>query len=318
MPQLNVRERIMKIIGAVLVTLLIWAALIWYAKITKAPVSTSALTNSRDATEADVEAFLKPVQEKLTASQRQAAQIEFFALKVDDPLASKLGGAAYWPKRQAPPVDTDNQPLHLLAQIRLEQLPKSLGFPRTGLLQFFIQSTDFYGANIDDGMNMESLSKQRYFKVVHWPNVSAEYDVLPTREGEMLPFRTHRVFGMKFNPRMETLSIADFRSDQLFEKLTYSQAMEAYSAKNAVDPELLWNMLDDRDVIGVQHKLGGYPLFTQSDPRTDASYELLFQLDTDDAVDMMWGDVGVANFFIRPEDLKRGDFSKVAYNWDCH
>jgi uncharacterized protein YwqG len=307
----------MKIVGAVLVGLLIWAALIWYTKITKAPASISAVTDGRDATAADVEAFLQPVRDKLVASQRQAAHIEFFALAVDDPLASKLGGAAYWPKREAPPVDIDNQPLHLLAQIRLEQLPEALGFPRSGLLQFFIQSTDFYGANIDDGLTVESLSKQRYFKVVHWPNLSAEHDVLPARAGDMLPLRTHKSFGMKFNQATETLSLGDFRSDQLFGKITYWEALEAYAAKNGVDPQLLWNLLDDNDV-DAQHKLGGYPFFTQSDPREDAHYELLFQLDTDDAVDMMWGDVGVANFFIRPEDLKRGDFSQVAYNWDCH
>ena len=34
-------------------------------------------------------------------------------------------------------------------------------------------------------------------------------------------------------------------------------------------------------------------------------------------VDIMWGDVGVANFFIRLEDLKNRDFSNVLYNWDC-
>jgi uncharacterized protein YwqG len=31
----------------------------------------------------------------------------------------------------------------------------------------------------------------------------------------------------------------------------------------------------------------------------------------------MFGDVGVANFFITEEDLKKKDFSKVIYNWDC-
>jgi uncharacterized protein YwqG len=307
MLMLLVWKHIMKMFGIALIFLLLCVALIWYIKTPKAGPSATIASLGRDATAEDVEAFLQPVQDKLAASQRHTAHIEFFALSAADPLASKLGGAAYWPKRHKRPVDVDHQPLHLLAQIRLEQL-----------LQFFIQSTDFYGANIDERMDMESLSKQRYFKVVHWPELSTEYDVLPAREGEMLPLRTHKVFGMKFNPRTETLSISDFRSDQLFEKLSYWQAIKAYSAKNAVDPQLLWNMLDDRDVIGAQHKLGGYLFFTQSDPRADARYELLFQLDTDDAVDMMWGDVGVANFFIQPEDLKRADFSKVAYNWDCH
>jgi uncharacterized protein YwqG len=41
-------------------------------------------------------------------------------------------------------------------------------------------------------------------------------------------------------------------------------------------------------------------------------------LDSEDAEnEIMWGDSGVGNFFIHPEDLKKRDFSKVFYNWDC-
>ncbi len=32
---------------------------------------------------------------------------------------------------------------------------------------------------------------------------------------------------------------------------------------------------------------------------------------------ILWGDAGVGNFFINREDLKRRDFSKILYNWDC-
>jgi uncharacterized protein YwqG len=70
------------------------------------------------------------------------------------------------------------------------------------------------------------------------------------------------------------------------------------------------------------HKLGGYPYFTQWDPRydqkyRDANYILLFQMDSDDDAHIMWGDVGVGNFFIREQDLREGDFSNILYSWDC-
>ncbi len=45
---------------------------------------------------------------------------------------------------------------------------------------------------------------------------------------------------------------------------------------------------------------------------------LLMQIDTDDSLNIMWGDSGVANFFIRKEDLLNLDFSNVIYNWDCY
>ena len=73
---------------------------------------------------------------------------------------------------------------------------------------------------------------------------------------------------------------------------------------------------------GQGSKLGGYPFFTQEDPRTYGDYPtfdtLLLQIDTDDELDIMWGDSGVANFFIALEDLKKRNFSKVLYNWDCY
>ena len=32
---------------------------------------------------------------------------------------------------------------------------------------------------------------------------------------------------------------------------------------------------------------------------------------------IMWGTMGVANFFIRKEDLEKENFEEVLYNWDC-
>ncbi|SUC47704.1 Domain of uncharacterised function (DUF1963) [Providencia stuartii] len=69
------------------------------------------------------------------------------------------------------------------------------------------------------------------------------------------------------------------------------------------------------------HRIGGYPFFTQTDPREYRKeiqdYVLLLQIDSDYETGILWGDIGVGNFFIHPEDLKNKDFSKVVYNWDC-
>ncbi|MDN5490601.1 MAG: DUF1963 domain-containing protein, partial [Acinetobacter sp.] len=37
-----------------------------------------------------------------------------------------------------------------------------------------------------------------------------------------------------------------------------------------------------------------------------------------EGIEIMWGDSGVGNFFIHPDDLEKRDFSKVVYNWDCY
>ena len=75
------------------------------------------------------------------------------------------------------------------------------------------------------------------------------------------------------------------------------------------------------------HWLLGWPSFTQEDPREPGGPleefgTLLLQIDSvyneeEREYDVLWGDCGVANFFIRREDLENCDFSRVLYNWDC-
>ena len=74
------------------------------------------------------------------------------------------------------------------------------------------------------------------------------------------------------------------------------------------------------------HKLLGYPFFVQEDIRCQTAdedpdpYILLFQIDSDrnnNGCNIIWGDSGIANFFIVKSDLKKLDFSRVMYNWDC-
>ena len=49
------------------------------------------------------------------------------------------------------------------------------------------------------------------------------------------------------------------------------------------------------------HRLGGYPYLTQQDLREDDSEKiLLFQLDSDDEMEISWGDNGIAHFFVHP------------------
>ena len=72
--------------------------------------------------------------------------------------------------------------------------------------------------------------------------------------------------------------------------------------------------------------MGGYPFFTQDDVRGTehseplSNYVLLFQLASeygDEGVELMWGDCGVGNFFIHPDDLANLRFDKAFFTFDC-
>lgn len=246
---------------------------------------------------------LHPYLEKITATILPTVTLQ---LSPNDALTvwqSKIGGEPYLPLDTAYPIDSNGNPLALLAQFNFAEIPNLPNFPDQGILQFYIAADDLYGMNFDD------QQQQSGFKVLYFDQVIEDVkqlkqdfsDIQLDDDEYLLPFTGQ--YAIEFSLTMQPISTEDegFNigdgSDDFY---------EAYS----------------ENFTSTGHRLGGYPYFTQSDPRgynqAIRDYVLLFQLDTDDAEnEIMWGDSGVGNFFIHPEDLKKRDFSKVLYNWDC-
>mgnify|MGYP006147830901 CR=1 FL=1 len=222
----------------------------------------------------------------------------------DDPQASKVGGRAWWPEGEAAPVGQDGEDLVLLAQINFADMPASPGYPGTGLLQFFISPDEYYGANFDSDFSAEALSVQRGFRVAYWPDLLVPGRVLPANADEefMTPHLPDKPRRMRFVADDELLSSSDYRFDPLLGGNAY-KTLEAWAKANGAGTSVIEAVYHHLDGSG--HKFGGYPYFTQTDPRQGGPHELLLQLDTDE--DMMWGDSGVGGFFIDPADLARGE-----------
>lgn len=268
-------------------------------------------------------AVLAPIEPALQNTQRPVARIELEAMKADDVAVSKVGGRAYWAAGRDYPRDPQGQPLFLLAQIQLGELPKMPGYPERGMLQFFISGDDFYGAAIDAAhgpKRMDALAEPKGFRVVYWADASAPAIVPPAATAglDALPFDPAKPRRIRFSADHETMGIHDVGLakvlgtdiDALAERYISANVDDRVAAEDLSD-----EVSDYLDRSG--HKLGGYPDFTQDDPRgADDKRVLLFQLDSDDG--LMWGDSGIANFFIDPADLARADFSRVSYHWDCY
>ncbi|MEJ9169891.1 YwqG family protein, partial [Bacillus thuringiensis] len=63
---------------------------------------------------------------------------------------SKFGGYPYLPIDQEHPKDSNGQPMMLLAQLNLEEIPNIEHMPQHGMLQFFISAEeDLFGADFD-------------------------------------------------------------------------------------------------------------------------------------------------------------------------
>lgn len=223
-------------------------------------------------------------------------------------IGSKFGGNPYLPPDVAYPTDVEQQPLYLLAQINCSELPPLGDFPPQGILQFYIADDDLYG------MDPEQPTNPDYFRVLYHPEIDAkncqkDFSFLPYFDDMPLD----GIYPLSFERSEAPVSLQDVRFDRTFEESPYV-FFDQFGA-DAVEVKGTYARLSQAH----GHKIGGYAHFTQEDPRFEQKeYEdavLLLQIDSDDE-GINWGDQGVANFFILPEDLKNRDFSRVLYNWD--
>lgn len=64
--------------------------------------------------------------------------------------------------------------------------------------------------------------------------------------------------------------------------------------------------------------LEGADLKTEEHVSSTAEWGLLLQVDTDNDAGMMWGDTGMLYFWIREQDARAHDFSKVWMILQCY
>ena len=250
---------------------------------------------------------------------------------------SKLGGVPYMPLNFEYPKGKsgifEGRPLRLLAQLNFEKLPHIENFPQKGILQFFCSDDEEDSAY---GLNFDSPIEQDGFRVIYHENIITDESKLMSKESMpafadntgVFPFNGEFLLEAK-EPESCLISSEDHHfNDAVFKlmgEISGRNITNFREAEEAGFGDDLWEKLYEQRTFE-QTCIGGYPFFTQDDPRgykeEIANYDvLLFQCTSffgdDPADEIMWGDVGVANFFISESDLKNLDFSKVAYNWDC-
>ena len=239
---------------------------------------------------------------------------------------SKFGGLPYISTDADTPKDSNGNQLALLAQINCSDLPENTLYPKEGLLQFWISRNDDFGLdnkkdycvkyikNIENNITKESILNK--YKLLDEEN-SEEYS----------PFnKKNTSFTLKFEKGISTITSTDF----LFEDIALKTIHELFPDENIED---LYDDLE-RDVFntlfkafnGVDHAIGAYPTFTQWDPRNPEEKDVygitLLQVEShwdndSNSSGIMWGDSGVANFFINKEKLEHLNFEDVLFNWDC-
>jgi len=267
--------------------------------------------------------------EQLCKELRETTAIPSIVLKIEEKPAtiydSKLGGVPYMPKDFEYPHDTKGNPLKLLAQLNFNQLPKLEDYPEEGILQFYILP------NWEFGMNYNYPMRQDTFRVVYHKEILNEellIDEIPeiTKDKDYgFPFEGEYLLTGEIKDSY--LSAMDFRFKKIYDEL-YDKCFSDDDSQVLADE--VWDGIFE-NFFGEGHRVGGYPAFTQDDPRdrrlrkydttlltlgSEYDFSLTDQSQWWDLIS--WGDAGIANFLISYENLKALDFSDVMYTWDCH
>ena len=296
--------------------------------------------NEQDATQ---QAPLIPSDrvEELAQFIKDHSAVPMFALKINVDRTpgltdTKLGGLPYWPKDRDYPTTNKGTKLMLLAQLNLDDFGKNDRLPDHGLLQFFIDSEDdCSGMDFDDGTN------QNGFRVIWHETIDPtinEDDVraleLPTSFDPLDDFLGNPLYGEYALDVTETtswVSPASYEFDKFFFECCKQLLGDEYLVGRDDWYDCLSNPDSDKffDIFNIptpQHQVFGYPFFTQTDPRDYIESlrdldTLLLQIDSEGGKDgdrVLWGDVGIGGFFINGDALRRSDFSRVLFNWDCY
>ncbi|PJJ60692.1 YwqG family protein [Hymenobacter chitinivorans] len=247
--------------------------------------------------------FLAPFAEQIQQHALPSIKIKATPLPEAGPVsaASKFGGLPYLPLSVAYPRGEKGAPLLLLAQINLTELPATDWLPAAGLLQFYASAQELY--NVDEAAVLHIRPEQLA------EEIQQDFSFLPADHYDDSPIRCEHT--LQFALTTEYGGIEDSRFTVDFNGRT----AHTYNTRLPRAQKQEFNRLFG----GEGHKLGGYALFTQGDPRAYtpaiANDVQLLQIDMDEHI--MFGDSGVAHFFISAQALQNGEFDQAYFYWDC-
>ena len=225
-------------------------------------------------------------------------------------VASFIGGRPYWPANEPYPQDAEGKPFFFLAQINYADLPRIDPFPESGLLQVFVATDDLMGCAMPS-------KDQQGFRTIY----RSDHPDCPQYAGEIPDTNTYGPFEkdllyttrVALKPEIGTMlpSCYDFAFRPQLDLIMPEEW----------DDDVRDDIVESLDASRISaHYFGGHIRFTQYDIRSPQKYSdythVLLQLGWDKYI--MWGDAGEASFLIREDDLRKRDFSKTIYNWDCY
>jgi len=248
--------------------------------------------------------------------------------------SSKFGGVPYLPEGVDAPTNAHGDPLGMIAQINCAELPDNDIYPKTGIVQFWMNLADgLWGMDFENPIAQDN-TRVTYYPELGTPNANA---ALPQVDWDdvgwpICPEDVELALSFEIIQQGDVILSEEFFDTfvEQWNSLYPDQTIEELDELDDLSDELVTDFFDD---FAEFHKIGGKPIFVQNDPRDfednlkNYTVDLLTIVSGDvrdpqggeDSrnIEIMWGDMGTANWLITPEQLAARDFSQVLFEWSC-
>ena len=231
--------------------------------------------------------------------------------------SSKFGGVPYLPEGVDAPTNAHGDPLGMIAQINCAELP-------------------------DNDINPIAQDNNRvmYYPEIGVPNSGVGLAQIDQQKGEFPVYWPISPLDMELALSFEAIEQGEAVLSEDFFNVFVHQWNSLYPDQTI---KSLWDLddLSDEPVtdffddFAEFHKIGGKPIFVQGDPRdvrdnlknyTANLLTMVSEVFRDPQAgprsyphlaEILWGDLGTANWLITPEQLAACDFSQVLFEWSC-
>ena len=215
--------------------------------------------------------------------------------------ASKFGGFPYLRDAKDWPICPDcKRHMNLMLQLNLEETPIKYA-DNKGLLQVFYCTQDYVNGKLNcdsSASNYEPFSVGTFLRKINIEGASASIDL-----GEDA---TYMFDENVIESWIET------------EDIPHPAQYDEIGLNNLFDENIEKLLYEEEDGIALAgDKLGGWPHFIQSneaiiDPEDGKEYVHLMQIDSEDNLNYMFGDSGIAFIGYHPDEPE-----KLAMFWQC-
>lgn len=277
---------------------------------------------------------MHPAYQKASIDAIQpAVKINYQLNKLPGIGCSKLGGYPDLPPNLNWPVDKKGIPYLFLAQINLREIQVydlTYPIPKNTILYFFAELSAPYAFEV-------LFSKDREEELMHprpVPKIEEKKSFWSFLFRQPNYFKVYPTSAISFEqtytiPYYGTLYYDKLELEKKLEKVKEVITNEQIYFGTLFDEKAIQHHLfGDYQVVQnerIEGQLEGYNLDFRTLKKEDLpaieasmSWILLLQLDSDSAMEFYFGDAGKTYFFIKKQDLLKGDFSKVKGGWDTH